>query len=430
MAAVIKGVGGHGSERLLNQLIQVLEADGGVFAQGLAVTLHTLLGVVINGEQTDTLPLERASCKLTETLDTPEAPEWETLLAALHKHQAREQYEDHVALLEAMVTIHRLTDKAETAIKDLSSLGWEVWLELVDLVYLPLSNMALEAERKSSQLPEKVNVFRITQRARKACDAIRIAWADFYVQPDRGLPKWLTERNFSAGTCRPWLNSDVMEFAVKPLLQDPEINQVYLLVFDGMSVPNWTLMRDRFLMVPGRELFRPYQSVGPEFRACTYLPSITEYCRQAIFAGTAPAEFRAWPKGNSEPDLAKQALSNLELNPSGWWDEKKGYVCYNEKNANPDTLNKQVRRLVDSPLKFKSIVFNLQDRLLQKGMSSLQEIMLAYVKEVALPHLRRIASQEKVAVVITSDHGFTWYNKQYVIDDLRPKKSRKRGYHP
>ena len=78
-----------------------------------------------------------------------------------------------------------------------------------------------------------------------------------------------------------------------------------------------------------------------------------------------------------------------------------------------------MRDLVDAPARFKAVVFNLQDRLLQKGMSSLQEIMLAYVKEVALPHLRKISSQDKTAVVITADHGFTWYNTQYVIDDLK-----------
>lgn len=425
LATVVKAVGGKGSERLLNQLIQVLEADGGILSQGVAVTLHALLDVVVNGERADMLPFEKASCKLTDILDTPEAPEWEDLLEALRRHQARGQYEDHISLLEAMVTVHRLTDKAEAAVKNLTSLDWKTWLALVDTVYLPLSTMALEAERRSSQLPEKVNVFRITQRAKKACDAIRIAWGNFYVQPSCGLPKWLSERKFAAGTCRPWLNSDVMEFAIKPLLQDSEIRQVYLLVFDGMSVVNWTLLRDRFLMMPGRELFRPYQSLGPEYRACTYLPSITEYCRQAIFAGAPPAEFRSWTNGRSEPDLAEQALSNLGLNPSGWWDKNKGYVCYNEKDANPDVLNKKVRQLVDSSLRFKAIVFNLQDRLLQKGMSSLQEIMLAYVKEVALPHLRRIASQEKVAVVITSDHGFTSYDKQYVIDDLTPKSPNK-----
>ena len=61
-----------------------------------------------------------------------------------------------MSLLEAMVTIHRLTDKAEAAVKNLASLDWKAWLALVDLVYLPLSTMALEAERRSSQLPEKV----------------------------------------------------------------------------------------------------------------------------------------------------------------------------------------------------------------------------------------------------------------------------------
>jgi hypothetical protein len=78
-----------------------------------------------------------------------------------------------------------------------------------------------------------------------------------------------------------------------------------------------------------------------------------------------------------------------------------------------------MRDLVDAPGRFKAVVFNLQDRLLQKGMSSLQEIMLAYVKEVALPHLRRIAAQDKTAVVITADHGFSWYDTQFVIDDLK-----------
>lgn len=419
LSTVVKGVGGKGSERLLNQLIQVLEADGGILAQGLAVTLHALLDVVVNGERAITLPLEKASCKLTDALETPDAPEWGELLEALRRHQAREQYEDHISLLEAMVTIHRLTDKAEAAVKNLSSLDWKAWLALVDSVYLPLSTMALEAERRSSQLPEKVNVFRISQRAKKACDAIRVAWADFYVQPGRGLPKWLNERHFTAGTCRPWLNSDVMEFAVKPLLQDSEIKQVYLLVFDGMSVANWILLRDRFLMMPGRELFRPYQSLGPEFRVCTYLPSITEYCRQAIFAGAPPVEFRNWTYGTSEPHLLERCLYNLGLSPDSWWDRDKSYLCYNEKDANADTLNRKMRDLVDAPGRFKAVVFNLQDRLLQKGMSSLQEIMLAYVKEVALPHLRRISTQDKTAVVITADHGFTSYNTQYVIDDLQ-----------
>ncbi|MCY9666476.1 PglZ domain-containing protein [Paenibacillus alginolyticus] len=419
LATVVKGVGGQGSERLLNQLIQVLEADGGILTQGLAVTLHALLDVVVNGERADKLPLEKASCKLTDSLETPDAPEWEELLDALRRHQAREQYEDHISLLEAMVTIHRLTDKAEVAVKNLANLDWKSWLTLVDSVYLPLSTMALEAERSSSQLPEKVNVFPITQRAIKACDVIRVAWADFYIQADRGLPKWLSERHYAAGTCRPWLNSDIMEFAVKPLLQDSEIKQVYLLVFDGMSVTNWSLLRDRFLMMPGRELFRPYQLLGPEFRACTYLPSITEYCRQAIFAGAPPAEFRSWTYGTSEPHLLERCLDNLGFSPSSWWDRDKSYLCYNEKDADADNLNRKMRDLIDSKGRFKAVVFNLQDRLLQKGMSNLQEIMLAYVKEVALPHLRRISAQEKTAVVITADHGFTWYNTQYVIDDLK-----------
>jgi hypothetical protein len=418
LTTIVKSVDGAGAERLLNQLIRLLDADGGILANGLTITLHALLDVVVNGETANSLPLETTSCKLTESLNLPDSPQWQELLEAVQKHQAREKYEDHVSLLEAMVTIHRLTDKAENAVKKLTSLDWNKWLELIDKVYLPLFSMAQEADLRSSQLPDKVNVFKITQRAKKACDKIRVAWADFYIDPSVGLPKWISERHYAAGTCRPWLNSDVVEAAVKPLLQDSGIDQVYLIVFDGMSVPNWVLLRDRFLMTPGHEMFRSYEGLEKEYRACTYLPSITEYCRQSIFAGAPPNEFRTWSYGKSEPDILERCLKNIGITPAGW-DKKLHYICYNEKVNNPETLNKKIRRLVDMNCRLKAIVFNLQDRLLQKGMSSLQEIMLTYVKEVALPHLRRIAGQNKTALVITADHGFANYNKQYVIDDLK-----------
>ena len=139
----------------------------------------------------------------------------------------------------------------------------------------------------------------------------------------------------------------------------------------------------------------------------------SHFCRSAA---CGIPELAVW---TSEPHLLERCLDNLGLTPASWWDRDKSYLCYNEKDANADTLNRKMRDLVDAPGRFKAVVFNLQDRLLQKGMSSLQEIMLAYVKEVALPHLRRIAAQDKTAVVITADHGFTWYNTQYVIDDIK-----------
>lgn len=423
LAAVVRAVDGSGAERLLKQLIRLLEADGGILAQGLTVTLHALLDIVVNGQRADALPLEPAACKVTDTLDAPDLdlPQWETLLEALRRHQARERYEGYVSLLEAMVTIQRLTEKAEQAEPTLNRLSWEPWLELIDNVYLPLSTMTLEAERCSNQLSQQIDVSTMTQRASRACDRIRQAWANFYTNPACGLQKWLRDRRFAAGASRPWLNSDVVESAVKPLLQDSEIRQVYLIVFDGMSVTNWSLLRDRFLMVPGRELFRHYEAMQAEYRACTYLPSLTEYCRQAIFAGAPPAEFRSWPRGTSEADLLDRCLQNLHLRPARW-NKRSHYLCYNEKEQDADDLNRRLRNLVDAPGGFKAIVFNLQDRLLQKGMSSLQEIMLAYVKEVALPHLRRIAAQPKTALVITADHGFTSYNRQYVIDDVQPNR--------
>ena len=420
LSAVVKGVGGTGYKRLLSQLVRLLEADGGLLAQGLSVALHSLLGVAISG-MPEHLPLEHVFVDLTDRMEAPDASEWEKLLQALQRHQAREQYEEHVSLLEAMVTIHRLTGKAEAALKKLEGLDWKSWLELVDKTYLPLTAQAQIAERLTEHLPKRVNVFKITQQARKALSVISGKYADFYMDKAGGLPQWITDRHYAAGTCRPWLNSDVVEFGVKPLLSDAGIQQIYLVVFDGMSVTNWTMIRDRFLVVKGRELFRRYQGMDAEIRCCTYLPSVTHLCRRAIFAGAPPSEFSTWPLRASEPDLFERCLKNLDC-LSADWDREKHYLCYNEKEASPSTLTKRLRSLVDVPARLKAIVFNLQDRLLDKsGISSLEEIMLTYVREVALPHLRRIAAQPHTAVVITADHGFAQYTMKYPVYDLIPK---------
>jgi hypothetical protein len=213
----------------------------------------------------------------------------------------------------------------------------------------------------------------------------------------------------------------VVEHAVKPLLLDGGIEQVYLIVFDGMSVANWAMMRDRFLMAPGREMFRRHSALPAERLACTYLPSITHLCRWAIFAGQPPRVFYNWPKHNSEPDLLTRCLDNNGCRPTGW-DPTRHYFSYNEEKKAPEQMRRDLRTLIDTTARLKAIVFNLQDRLLDKsGISSLQEIMLTYVREVALPQLRRIAAQPRTAVVITADHGFAQYETQYIVSDLSPR---------
>jgi type I restriction enzyme M protein len=411
LSAVVKGVSGNGTPRLLGQLVRLMEADGGMLAQGLAVTLKSLLGVT-EADAIAGLPLENAAVDLTKKLDAAEAAEWESLLDALRAHQAREKYEDHVSLLEALVTVHRLTEKGERASNTLAGLDWKAWLELADKVYLPLAAQTAEAERLAGCLTTAIDISAVTRRSKVALDAIRAAYATFYVDPTKGLPNWIANRRFSVGTCRPAINSDVLEYFVKPLFRDAGLQQVYLIVFDGMSVPNWAMLRDRFIMAHGRELFRFYQG-APEHRAFTFLPSMTHLCRRAIFAGTIPSTFYTWAYAANESELLSSCLRSHGCVPPGF-DKSKHYFCFNEKEADPEKLNRDLRTLIEMPAKFKAIVLNLQDRLLDKsGISSIQEIMLAYVREVALPHLRRISAQKNTAVVITSDHGFASYDMQY-----------------
>lgn len=429
LAAVIRAVNdSRGVERLLKQLVRLLEADGGLLAQGLTVTLHHLLKV-IDSDITQHLPLEQARIDLSRRLDLPDSDHWQHLLELLLRHQARERYEAHIMLLEAMITLHRLTGKAEQQVSRLNRFTWQEWLPFIDSIYLPLATCVYEAKILTERLPRPFHVARITRRAEDALDQIRQAYIPFYIDPTKGLPKWIAERHYAAGTSRPWLNSDVVEYAVKPLLADPDLECVYLIVFDGMSVTNWTMLRDRFLMVKGRELFRTYSNgLHSEQRACTYLPSATHLCRRAIFAGAPPREFNTWPHSDREHDLLTRCFGNLGIKLADW-DPAQHYFLFNEKNADPDALRKQLRKLINKPVSFKAIVFNLQDRLLDKsGISSLQEIMLTYVREVALPCLRQIAQQSNTAIVFTADHGYAYYNGQYVIDDVKLRQPGKEAH--
>lgn len=421
LSVVISNVSGNGEVRLVGQLVKLMEADGALLAHGLAVTLREMLGIA-ELSQLNTLPLESVTIKITERLDTADTAQCQRLVELLRRHQSREKYEDHVALLEAMITLHRLTGKACAAVGTLTGIGWQDWVKTVDQVYLPLGAHLGEAEILSNRLPGHFDISKVANRARTALSSISADYVDFYVDRKRGLPKWIQDKSFTAGTCRPWLNSDVVEMGVKPLLADVGIEQVYLIVFDGMSVTNWTMLRDRFLMAQGRELFRPYNGHGPEYRAFTYVPSLTSLCRRAIFAGESPYVFNQWAlNATNEAELLDRCLHNLGCKPRGW-NRNRHYLCYNEKDANLDLLRQDARTLIDTPAKLKAMVFNLQDRLLDKsGISSLQEVMITYVREVALPYLRRIAAQPKTAIVITSDHGFAHYRRKYVIGDLTEK---------
>ena len=417
LSAIVSAVTGNGESRLIEQLVRLLESDGALLAHGLAVTLREMLGVAELSDL-DHLPLERVAIDLTDRLDSADSAQCERLLELLRRHQSREKYEDHVALLEAMVTLHQLTSKAERIVGTLTGVGWKKWLEAVDRICLPLSAQVVEAEILSAKLPKRFDVSKIVGRAKTALAGIAKDYVTFYVDPNHGLPQWVRDKGFAAGTSRPWLNSDVMEMAVKPVLADSGIEQVYLIVFDGMSVTNWTMLRDRFIMAKGRELFRSYNGYGPEYRAFTYLPSLTHLCRRAIFAGASPYTFSHWVGSTDEAMLLDHCLNDLACKPKGW-NKDRHYLCYNEKDADLAAPRSAMRTLIDTPARLKAIVFNLQDRLLDKsGFSTLQEIMVTYVREVALPYLRHIASQSKTAVVITSDHGFAAYDKQYVIDDL------------
>src|SRR5208282_3479096 len=205
LTTVVSAVSGRGEQRLVRQLVRLLESDGGLLAQGLAITLSELLGIS-NISALSGLPLEPVPIDLTDRLESAEAQEWQRLLELLRRHQSREKYEDHVALLEAMITLHRLTGKAEALRVKTAGLGWNAWLDAVDRIYLPLSAQLQEALVVSARLPGHFEMSKVGDRARQALAAIAADYVKFYTDSNTGLQKWIRDKIYQAGTSRPWLN--------------------------------------------------------------------------------------------------------------------------------------------------------------------------------------------------------------------------------
>jgi CheY-like chemotaxis protein len=208
---------------------------------------------------------------------------------------------------------------------------------------------------------------------------------------------------------RPLLSPDIFRKKVIPLVDSG--NKVLVLVIDNLRYDQYRVLST---------ILNNYYHVEEEDLYCSILPTATQYARNAIFAGLMPSEIeRLYPefwddddneghKNRFEFELLQTQMSRLGKN----------YKLYFEKITNVKGGKKvtdYLSNILQSDLSV--MVFNFVDMIshartemdmikeLASDESAYRSLTLSWFNHSALLDLLKLLSENKVKVVLTTDHG-------------------------
>jgi len=196
----------------------------------------------------------------------------------------------------------------------------------------------------------------------------------------RNYPKWA-----GGDLSRPKMVTDILG-EIQSLLRRYDV--IFLIVYDGMRLDFWGILR--------KELEKRFRI--NEYRILSVIPSETVFSRRAIFSGCFPEDFDSF----DECLLMKKKLRM----PASY---EKGKI-------------EKLDELLNKKEKVRAFVYGVLDEIghhFQEGLS----IALESFKPIAQKHAQfyekiKLSSRElgKVAIVITSDHGFIHASELRQID--------------
>jgi hypothetical protein len=208
---------------------------------------------------------------------------------------------------------------------------------------------------------------------------------------------------------RPMLSPDLFRKKIFPLVDGG--NKVFVLVIDNLRYDQYRVLAS---------VLTNYYRVESEELYCSILPTATMYARNAIFSGLMPAEIeRLYPeywedddneghKNRFEMELFQKQLSRLGKNYKTFF-EKIGGI----KSARK--MTDYVGNILQSDLSV--MVFNFVDMIshartemdmikeLASDEKAYRSLTLSWFNHSSLLDLLRLLSENKVKVVITTDHG-------------------------
>ncbi len=270
-------------------------------------------------------------------------------------------------------------------------LSWKEWED----VYKRLVYWELELEKSSDE-----SMYEILTSQKSEANHL---FAKFI---ETNYIKWLKE----PGADTPTMSHQLMKNKILPYV-DAGPEPVFMILIDNLRYDQWRIIQPVL-----EDMFR----VQDDELYLSILPTATQYCRNAIFAGLMPSEIEArFPK---------------------WWlnDEDEGGKNLHEKDFFQDSLtrfrkdykhsytkitnNTDGKNLVDSipqllQNKLNVIVYNFVDMLshartemdmireLTDDEAAYRSLTLSWFKHSPLLEALRKLADKKVRLIITTDHG-------------------------
>ena len=175
-----------------------------------------------------------------------------------------------------------------------------------------------------------------------------------------------------------------------------EKERVALIVFDGMAIDQWFLLRDYLLACLKREVeFR-------ENRTYAITPTVTSVSRQTLFAGRMPGNF---PKTVLRTTADGKHWQNYWINQG----RRRKRVAY--LNLKMTGEFEELRQVVDSKNEVLGVVVNFFDDImhsakdLKVGKRVFYDTLISYLNNSATDEFFEMLLEAGYRIFITSDHG-------------------------
>lgn len=208
---------------------------------------------------------------------------------------------------------------------------------------------------------------------------------------------------------RPILSPDIFKHKVFPHLNAGE--KTFVLVIDNLRFDQWRTLSP---------VFNDYYHIEAEELYCGILPAATMYARNAMFAGLMPSEIaRVYPdlwedddneghKNKHEAELVRKQLARFGRKESLYFQKVTGvknerWVSENLKGILDNDLSVMVVNFVDMISHARTEMDMIRE--LANNEKAYRSLTLSWFQNSSLLELLKQLSQNKVKVIVTTDHG-------------------------
>lgn len=304
-----------------------------------------------------------------------------------------------------------------------SSPDYNEWME----IYKKLVYWELEMEKSDS--PEMQEVLHAQKSE---------ANTEFFKFVSRNYASWVKPKSSDG----PVMSHTLMQFKVLPHLEKG--TPLFFILVDNLRFDQWKAIQPMFA-----ESFR----ILEEDSFYSILPTATQYCRNAIFAGMLPVDIEKtfpvqWKNDDEQggKNLHEEEFFRAQLRRLGKGDLKVSYTKVLNNQAGLDLVN-NIHNLMNNDLNV--IVYNFVDMLshartemevlkeLASDEMSYRSITRSWFEHSPLHQALKKIADKNIKIVLATDHGSVKVKTAYkVVGDkqtttnLRYKHGRNLNYEP